>query len=558
MALSALLFLLVVSPPIVALCESDALASVPDSILKELSALSATSEQQESRHDCHLAYSKLYGDDTLSVGIFLGVMDTQRGTSLDGAAKNFLIGFLARECRPNYFACGFTRESVEPTVLRKATTDSQNILISIHDSSVSDRFETSTQELLTEQQNKSKQTTDLFLLSIERDDVVFYVGHSRYGTGPGFSWIRPFSSQWLSTFVHSPVLSDIVRTLDQDATPPKVFGVFGCNSERYYARDLHTAAPNMGLIVSNGITTHISNLAEALNAVNSILGNLCYSDSANSRVKLDPSSAYKLYGIFESNTFPQFRKRTSLSSVTVFILLLPLFILFGAKPFSIGPFVSYETRKWLKDIVALFAFLVIILAVAKLLSAVHDSLGDQSLPLFLFLIGTLLLIWFSYQQRLSFRNVADTVKSYSVPVLFAAAVYFGMGFLPAPGTHQFFVSVTQSIKFVVICLCLLPFVVFSTGILKYPLYGPIKLNSATRVLLFVAIAEIFCIGISYSVAYLSFWLALYRIEIFLLLLAIQCVSLLLYLLSSSVSSSILFQTLTLGVIFAEDIHGLFV
>jgi hypothetical protein len=314
MTLSAFSFLLLVSHPIVGLCESDPLNSVSDSILKQLSALSASSEQQESRHDCHLAYSKLYDNDTLSIGIFLGVMDTHHGTSWDRPAKHFLIEFLTKECRANYFACGFIRDSVEPAVLRKTTIDSKNILIAIHDSSVSDRFETSTHELLTEQQDKSKQTTNLFLRSIERDDIVLYVGHSRYGTGPGFSWIRLFSSQWLSTFVHSPVLSDIVRTLDQDATPLKVFGVFGCSSERYYARDLHTVAPNMALIVSSGITDHISNIAEAVNAVNSILGNLCYSESANSPTKLNPSSPYKLYGLFENNTFPQFKNNILIST----------------------------------------------------------------------------------------------------------------------------------------------------------------------------------------------------------------------------------------------------
>jgi hypothetical protein len=286
MALSALSFLLVVSHPIVGHCESDPFDAVSDSILKKLSAFSAIAEYRESRHDCHLAYSRLYGEDTLSIGIFLGVMDTQHGTSWDRPAKSFLIQLLTNECPANYFACGFTRDSVEPAVLRKTTIDSQDILIAIHDSSVSDRFETSTRELLTEQQDKSKQTTNLFLRSIERDDIVFFVGHSRYGTGPGFSWIRLFSSQWLSTFVHSPVLSDIVRTLDQDATPPKILGVFACSSERHYARDLHTVAPNMALIVSNGMTDHVSNIAEAVNAVNSILGNLCYSESANSPTKL--------------------------------------------------------------------------------------------------------------------------------------------------------------------------------------------------------------------------------------------------------------------------------
>jgi hypothetical protein len=154
--------------------------------------------------------------------------------------------------------------------------------------------------------------------------------------------------------------------------------------------------------------------------------------------------------------------------------------------------------------------------------------------------------------------MADTAKAYAAPVLFAAVIYSGIGFLPAPDTHQLFVSIAQSIKFLLICLCLLPFLVFSTGILKYPLYGPIKLHCATRVLLFVAIAEIFCVGLSYSVAVLSFWLILYQIEIFLLLLTIQFISLLLYFLSSSMSSSILFQTLALGVIFSENIHGLFV
>jgi hypothetical protein len=203
-------------------------------------------------------------------------------------------------------------------------------------------------------------------------------------------------------------------------------------------------------------------------------------------------------------------------------------------------------------------FLVIVLAVTKLLSALHDSLGDQSLPLFVFLTGAVLLVWYCHQRRFSLGNIADAVKAYSAPVLLTVVIYFGMGFFPAPEAHQLFVSISQSIKFLVICLFLLPFAVFSTGILKYPLYGPMKLHSTTRGLLFVLVAEVFCVGISYSAAFLSFWLVFYRVEIFLLLLSIQFISMLLYFLSSSVSSSILFQTLALGVIFSENIHGLFV
>jgi hypothetical protein len=392
---------------------------------------------------------------------------------------------------------------------------------------------------------------------MERDDIVFYIGHSRYGTGPGFYRLPLFSSQWLSTYIHSPLLSATIRKLEQTSTPPKIFGIFSCSSQRYYAKKFHSAAPDMALIVSTGMTLYNLNIVEAVDALNSIFGNLCYSEGKNTSIKLNPNSVYKLYGLFENNKFPQFKKNNSLLSITIFILTLPILIIIISKLFEIQTFTPVKTKTYFKDIIFLLIFPIISLIITKFFLKNYNDFNEQSLPFFIILSGALLLFRFSCKQKIILSIVIKTFKASAVPLFFSILIFFMINFIPEADINQLSISIVQSVKFLVIFFVLLPFVIFSTGILKYPLFGDIKLHFVTRILLFVAISEIFYIIITYSAIHLNVYFLPYRSTILIFFLYNQFISILLYYYKSSTLLSIIYQTLALTLIFSENIHSLF-
>jgi hypothetical protein len=307
---------------------------------------------QKDRSDCSEEYSKLYRNNTLRVSIFFGVMDTAYGDLLDRPAKNAFTKYLKEECVSDYYACGFRQKSSDPTVLQKNAADS-NIVITIYDSSVSESMEESTYNLRSEQEERSKRVTNHFLNSIESDAVVFYIGHSRFGTGPGFYCLPPFSSQWLSTYIHSPLLSGMLRKLEQAPTPPEILGLYSCSSKRHYAKKIHSAAPEMALIVSDGMIDYNSILAEAANALNSIFGNICYAKPGGTAIGAAPKPDFKLYGLFSNNGFPDFKSNASLLSVAVYIFTLPMLILILSKFYSLHVTTRVHIRTYFKDILLL-------------------------------------------------------------------------------------------------------------------------------------------------------------------------------------------------------------
>jgi hypothetical protein len=134
---------------------------------------------------------------------------------------------------------------------------------------------------------------------------------------------------------------------------------------------------------------------------------------------------------------------------------------------------------------------------------------------------------------------------------------FIINFIFEPDINQFPIYILQSVRFLVLYLALLPFTIFSTGILKYPLWGYMKLHLVTRILLFVTIAEIFYIIIICSAIYLNIDLYPYLSTLVIFFLSIQFISLLLYFYSSSTLFSIIFQTLAFTIIFSENIHSFF-
>jgi hypothetical protein len=554
----ALLFLIVFSFPTLGFCESAFFDSTADLISKKLIKSFSNSITQGSRDDCFQEYSKLYKNGTLRVSVFLGLMDTPNGSLWDRPAKHSLIEYLTKECYSDNYACGFIQKSSDPNVFQKTTIDFNNIIINIHDSSVSDSYESNNTELLLAQQEKSKRVTNLFLESIEKNDIVFYIGHSRFGTGPGFYLLPPLSSQWLLTYIYSPVLSATLRKLEQTSTPPKIFGIFGCSSQKHYAKKIHSAAPDMALILTTGITLYDQNIGEAVHALNSILGNICYSDDFGGPIRLNPNSnaKCKLFGLFENNKFPKFQKNNSLLSITIFILTLPLIIITTSKLSSTKTLNLFDKRAYFINSILLLTFPILTLQIIAFFSKKYNGFNEQSFPIFIILSGVLLLLRFSFHQKNILSAIIRTIKSSTIPLLLSILFYFLLNFLPDADINHLYLSTIKSVKFLVLFFVIFPFAFFSTEIMKFPLFGDKKLHLATRILLLFIISGTLYAIISYSASSLNPYFVPYRNALLIFFFYNQLISLFLYYYKSSTLLSIIYQTLTLAFIFSENIHGL--
>jgi hypothetical protein len=314
----------------------------------------------------------------------------------------------------------------------------------------------------------------------------------------------------------------------------------------------------MALIVTTGIALYYQNIVDAVHALNSIFGNLCYSDNRNGLIRLNPNSNSncKLYGLFANNKFPKFQKNNSLLSITIFLLTLPIIIIVTSKLLSPNTFNLFDKKAYCINTIFLLTFPIMILQITAFFSKKHNSINEQAFPIFIILTGVFLLFRFSYKRKIILSAIIKAIKSSAIPLLLTIFVYFLFNFIPDADINHLYLSTIKSVKFLVLFFVILPFAFFSTEIIKFPLFGDKKLHLAIRILLFFIISETLYAIITYSASSLNPYFLPYRNALLIFFFYNQFISLLLYYYKSSTLLSIIYQTLTLAFIFSEDIHGL--
>ena len=524
---------------------------------KKLNDFRQSNVRINSSDNCRKEYSSLYQNDTMKISIFLGAMDSNNDQCWDRAAKNALIEHLTQSCKSSYFACGFLEKVGQSNQLQKVTNDSKNIIINIHDSSVSDSFNKNTSSLLIKQKKKSKNTKNLFLKSLCKDDIVFYLGHSRYGTGPGFFYLPIFQTTWFSTYTGAPSLKDTIRVFKQTSAAPKIFGLLGCNSQRYYGKIVHSVIPNSALMLTTGVSTFDSQILAAVGVINAILGNQCYSHLNDAITKLNPTPVFRLYGLFKNNTFPQFKNNNGLFSITVFILMAPILIIFTSKLYPIKNLPFFGTKNFSKDIFYLSIFVIIsFIATCVVINAAWNFCEiqfKQSVPFFFILSGAMLFIKYLYKNRTISGDVIDYYKYSLLPLLFSILAYFCLNLFSAGDLTE---PIQRSLKFFLIFLLLFPFYIFTDGIIKFPLFAKVRLLIVNRIFLYFIISFVFNLILIYWLIELTIWIPQYKWWILLFFLYNQFISLLLYYYMSSTLFSAIYLTLSVSLIFSENIQGL--
>lgn len=239
-------------------------------------------ESDERDTHCINAYKRFYADDVIRMSIYLGYLDFKSATH-DQDFTNATIAALTTSCElaRHPFACGFNYDAVEKGSLTKIITaldgQKKKVLIKTLSSSYSKwtyENEKESSGIVLQRALTQERWRD-FEHSLQNDTVVIYIGHFRYGSGPDFGPLDPYSYKATKGSLLKPNLVRMKAALASASTPPKVLGIITCQAKSYYAKILNEVAPKTSLILTNQSTAFPDNLPTVLASLDSLLGMKC-------------------------------------------------------------------------------------------------------------------------------------------------------------------------------------------------------------------------------------------------------------------------------------------
>jgi hypothetical protein len=540
-------------------CESDSYAAQLESFSELLTEFAVGASARPAGRQCAEEYAALFGHETLDISVFFGAMDTADGHLLDRAAKDALVAHLTGECPANYHACGFVAAgpAADPETTRlERDAGGQKIALELYGSSLSEHVE-QLASVQPRQEQRSKRIRERFLDAVQQDDVILYVGHSRFGTGPSFHYISPLSRRWFATYSTAPTLTAMLERLEQATAPPKMLGLFSCSSERYYAKRVHSAAPKTALLVTNGLALFDALVLQATNMLNAIIGRECYVAQRDERRVAGTAAHYVLYGLPAAAGFPYFDSRHSLRGVVLYLLCVPLIVL-GASRFSALQFPEpIVTRTYVRDLLLVILLPIVGIIVAQMGHHFDTPLGPHAIPLLIIVSGLFLLARFARHRETLWLATEKTLRVCVVPLGVSVAILFLPEFISDPGLEPLLSLATKVVKFVGFFVALLPFTLLSGEILMYPLRHDAHVHFAVRAGVFLLTSTCLYLVLAFALVNLNIQIWPYKEALFGFFLFMQLTSLLVYRLKQSIPLCTAVQTLSLSFVLSEGLHSIF-
>jgi hypothetical protein len=227
--------------------------------------------EDSATQECRKAYENLFSGPEFKIGIFLGYSEVGKNVT-DGPRKAALASLLSRKCVRNQGLCGFSRDVDDADHFAKTIVapngQKKRIILTVMNSSYSENDTENKGTYANLQADKSDGIRAAFLKSLREDDAVFYLGHSRHGTGPGF---KPMGAlDWANALASKPALAEMLDTLKISGAKPKILGMLSCLGEQHYAKLLSKAAPTSALLLIRQTAANTDlerTLASALNAL---------------------------------------------------------------------------------------------------------------------------------------------------------------------------------------------------------------------------------------------------------------------------------------------------
>lgn len=259
-----------------------------------------------SRH-CANTYAPMYKDGQLNVSVFFGFNElTHSGIVVDPFNVRSFLRQLQQPCEGDIQACDFIwsgrpQTADQPFVLRKKV-DYQGhpveVRIRLFDSAVDDNYQHILKGLTQLQQQKTDQVKTHFLAALATEDAVFYQGHARIGTGPGFGPFSSFSQQWWKAVLLQPNLHAMLDTLSQRTRPLPMLGMYGCDTHTYYADALNRASPQTATLLSTGVTYTDADSTRLFGTLNAVLGQRCEQPFKQELAVSGDHADYQIDGLF--------------------------------------------------------------------------------------------------------------------------------------------------------------------------------------------------------------------------------------------------------------------
>jgi hypothetical protein len=234
--------------------------------------------QHQRAAQCPANYAKLFSGKTIKISLFSGYQNYD-DEAADGMRARAMAINLQKPCPPGIEACGFSLVEKKPQIYRlQKNLDGKTVLLSIYSTSISDNnLEIMSSEKLREEQSEhSEIVKNRFYKELVNSDVVFYSGHSRYGAGLGFDTQDPIPT--LFKIITRTPLTPILAALKQKPSRLKVLGLFSCQSEHYYRKDLESANPGLSLILTQLDVEDVEMEQLAVGALDALLSRKCDAD----------------------------------------------------------------------------------------------------------------------------------------------------------------------------------------------------------------------------------------------------------------------------------------
>lgn len=306
---------------------------------EELATLQPQPTDETETEQCRSSYQKLFSKPDLNWSIYFGYGDgASENYTTDMAERDILEKEIKSPCpqfRPDIQLCDFKADSLisgqYTKQIRTKNGQTVNVRLKLFNSSLTSEI-TVNKERKSDQKKKSKALEKSYIHALQTDDIVFYSGHARHGSGPGF---RPLSKNPFSKMVTGlfrPMASKMYNALGEDdrvdhsddvypppaartGKPPALLGFFACEAEAHYGVNL-AHRTDAGLILTRQSISTVDNMRLLYAASNNLLTESCEKDFTQSmnqsiktiyyRQKKGPPTAYddkmpKLFNFFHKD-----------------------------------------------------------------------------------------------------------------------------------------------------------------------------------------------------------------------------------------------------------------
>lgn len=283
---------------------------------EELVTLPTQARTTTEEEQCRDSYQKLFSKPELNWSIYFGYGDgAGEKYTTDMAERDIFEKEIKAPCpqfRPDIELCDFKADDlISGQYTKQITTKdgrSVTVRLKLFNASLTSEIAVNNARKA-EQKKKAKALEKSFLHALETDDIVFYSGHSRHGSGPGF---RPLSKNPLSRFftgLFRPMASKMYSRLGEDdryenddiyhststnttGKSAAILGFFACEAEAHFGANL-AHRTDAGLILTRQSITTVDNMRLLYASTNSLLTQSCERDFAQSMNKAIKTIYYR-------------------------------------------------------------------------------------------------------------------------------------------------------------------------------------------------------------------------------------------------------------------------